>query len=452
MPEIELVLDPELKQSCRDALWRHLTARWPEISLRPLRLPLPRRDARDGPLLAVLTPGATPPPGDPGELAVVRCDATQATPAESLLLQIDLEVGRIGAERSGQGPQRDVSPPPREVTRRALLQIPLPIGHPLPAVPWSEAELCLHQKSCDHCKTACPVGAIAFESGSAAIRQDICTGCGACIAECPTGALTSPYLSDSQWLVALDVWAQAGGTLAVHCPRAPELDVDDAPALPVACIGEVGVHHLATALAKVGRLPDLLCPDGSCPLRPQAEEALRRHDLMRNLQRDPGTEDAVVAGASRGERLVRALRRLRLISDVLEDASVGLTLRVKDGDTHCTLCSGCVNTCPTRALVIEDGPDAGILRLDAALCAGCGACAEICPEDVLEVHHTGLTDLLAPIDLVHEAKAGCKGCGAAYETPSFVAALRERMHAAGFSGVLMDRLEYCPECRARLNG
>jgi len=42
------------------------------------------------------------------------------------------------------------------------------------------------------CVDACPVEAITIVDGLAVIDEDLCTECGLCVEECPTGALELP--------------------------------------------------------------------------------------------------------------------------------------------------------------------------------------------------------------------------------------------------------------------
>ncbi len=459
MSQIEIGLDPELPKDLAPALRQHLQERWPELAFTPLRLPATRRDARDGPLLVLLRPGSELPPGDPGELAAVAWDpAANAAGRGPLFLQIDAEIARVTAGRRGRPPERDVSPPPREMTRRALLQIPLPLGRPLPPVPWFEAEICLQAKGCDKCAAACPEAAIKLSGAAAAIDVERCTSCGACVAECPTGALESPYLGDGQWQAALQVLSGAadGPALTLRCPWTPrDVPVGDV-SLPVGCVGEVGWHHLLTCLGETGRLPELTCPKSDCPMRGQAEAAIERLELLSTAlvakpEDSPSAEVPDVATAPRRSKIAAAMRRLEpaLAERAKLDTWPGLGW-APQLEGACTLCGACVNACPTTACWIEEAADFTALQVDPGLCTGCGACSRICPEHVLGISRASVGDLLGPREVFRAKKAVCQGCGLPYESPTFVAALRRRMLEAGFTGVLVDRLDYCPECRAAL--
>ncbi len=43
---------------------------------------------------------------------------------------------------------------------------------------------------CGACIAACPAGAITFDGDCARIDADLCTGCGTCVDECPIGAIS----------------------------------------------------------------------------------------------------------------------------------------------------------------------------------------------------------------------------------------------------------------------
>jgi Fe-S-cluster-containing hydrogenase component 2 len=42
---------------------------------------------------------------------------------------------------------------------------------------------------CGACVDACPTGAIEMVDDKAVVNEDECTDCGACVDECPTGAI-----------------------------------------------------------------------------------------------------------------------------------------------------------------------------------------------------------------------------------------------------------------------
>jgi heterodisulfide reductase subunit A len=52
---------------------------------------------------------------------------------------------------------------------------------------------------CGICEKACPYGAAnALEKQPASVTPAMCHGCGTCVAECPTDAITQMHFTDAQ--------------------------------------------------------------------------------------------------------------------------------------------------------------------------------------------------------------------------------------------------------------
>ena len=85
---------------------------------------------------------------------------------------------------------------------------------------------------------------------------------------------------------------------------------------------------------------------------------------------------------------------------------------------NCNGCLACVQNCPASALKhIDKGEKRQILH-NISLCAKCGHCWRICPQDAIEFKHLldGGFDLVSSFNLVH-----CRVCG----EPVFTADLGE---------------------------
>lgn len=101
---------------------------------------------------------------------------------------------------------------------------------------------------------------------------------------------------------------------------------------------------------------------------------------------------------------------------------------------NCNGCLACVQNCPTSALkYIDKGNKREILH-NISLCAKCGHCWRICPQDAIEFKYLldGGFDLVSSFDLVP-----CRVCG----EPVFTANLGETV-----SNNLQSMVEpLCPE-------
>lgn len=111
--------------------------------------------------------------------------------------------------------------------------------------------------------------------------------------------------------------------------------------------------------------------------------------------------------------------------------------RVND---KCNGCLSCVQNCPATALGYEDRDQQRTLRHNMALCARCGQCWRVCPQEAIEFQHF----LQAPwedvttLDLVR-----CNVCGEPLYTVEF------KKTVADGGG---DAIEpFCPRHRQEVN-
>ena len=75
---------------------------------------------------------------------------------------------------------------------------------------------------------------------------------------------------------------------------------------------------------------------------------------------------------------------------------------------NCNGCLACVQNCPASALNFFDKENSRKIMHNMSLCARCGHCWRICPQDAIEFKYliTGRFDLVKTLDLVH-----CEICG-----------------------------------------
>ncbi|MGC8916824.1 MAG: 4Fe-4S dicluster domain-containing protein [Thermoanaerobaculum sp.] len=262
--------------------------------------------------------------------------------------------------------------------------------------------------SCRRCQEVCPVQAVEL-AGGPALRGDRCTGCGACAAVCPTGALRSEGVLPWQ--------GPQERTLRVSCGPAAQRGDWEVP-----CLAAVPAPALAAAVDEGVREVALVRGDCSRCVNGAAVQA--RGDLVRWVRAVAAAvgvaelEVTVTPRSGFATVMAPAVDRRTLLRfwrgpEVEERrprwragaAGKGLpfgTVRVV-GD--CFLCPVCVHACTAGALAIEGGR----LFFFGDRCNGCGACADGCGFRALTVdpRYTPETATLA------EGRAFvCKLCGA----------------------------------------
>lgn len=201
---------------------------------------------------------------------------------------------------------------------------------------------------------------------------EICTGCGLCIANCPTGVLR-PSLTAHGW----------NGFLK------PYLDIR--PADPH------GLEEGRFCRFDCNRCSSL-CPTGAlAPLslaqKQRTRIALAQHTPARCIPWQTGYECGHCAAACPTQALT------------LRTATVPL----REHPEACTACRRCVRVCPQGAITLvsaptSENPDRRVAELDYAKCIGCGACAAACRR-----HHVirAVTTQVPTLD-----PERCIGCGA----------------------------------------
>ena len=91
----------------------------------------------------------------------------------------------------------------------------------------------------------------------------------------------------------------------------------------------------------------------------------------------------------------------------------------------CNGCLSCVENCPASALRFEDTVNGRSLLHNMALCARCGQCWRICPQQAIEFRHLlqNQWDHVITLDLLR-----CTVCGEPIYTQKFDAALKETLN------------------------
>lgn len=365
------------------------------------------------------------------------------------------------------------------------------------------SEICAHSRSkkvgCTNCLDVCVPSAITPQGDGIAVDFQICAGCGACAAVCPTGAVsyTTPYRDDlvKRVQTLATRYLQAGGerpVLLIH---------DDAHGMPLISImaryGQglpghviplslysittIGHDIFAAALAAGFESVVVLGnPKKQDEFASIDKEILIVRDILKGVQADHdlrlvklvesdpdvvesylyelpsiggfkpttfvplGTRREIARAAI--SSLVKAAEQTVEIIPLSENAPYG---QIKVNTDGCTLCLACVSSCPANALA--DNPDMPQVRFTEAACVQCGICKNTCPEQVITLEpRMNLTpSAMQPITLYEEEPFECISCGKPFAPKSTIERIMGQL--AGdhwmFKSDRAELLKMCDDCR-----
>ena len=273
---------------------------------------------------------------------------------------------------------------------------------------------------CARCVDTCPVQAITPGVGGVSVSA-ACLGCGACAAECPTGALDVAGFRrpDSSSL-----------RIVVECNRVPHTKMhSDAWTMP--CMSGLRIADVVDALALDKAQSTCVLVDrglcSECPAsagRQVAQDAARRLSALVSSAGIKGLSITVETGARLGadaaldvgatparsrraflRGLLQPSSKTELPRTLFDDRRALALLAGREGQElgadqfpalsltgDCCDRSICVSVCPTAALRRETAGPRGELRrlvFEPSACLACGRCAEACPEKALALATKG---------------------------------------------------------------
>jgi ferredoxin len=312
--------------------------------------------------------------------------------------------------------------------------------------PWDPAKT-----GCTRCHDVCPAEAIAMNGRLPDIDGAKCTACAACVAICPTGAISHEQIrADALLRRARELALLGKRTMRAACSHVSDASAD----ISIPCHAAWNPLLLASLAAEGAHVLELdgISQCAACPVRhgarvmAQTEQdyaALNKalgvrlvisHDVTR-----PAVDQQVAKQEPEPERraffrkLIPSLAQgaamtVAHISDAMrqdepypeENAAVPLHASLRlflkaltrlqptftpvprlasiplgniQADARCSACGQCVEQCPTHALELRPFGTNHVLEFRPDACIGCDHCADICPEHAI----TPLPSLSLPV-------------------------------------------------------
>ncbi len=329
---------------------------------------------------------------------------------------------------------------------------------------------------CTVCLDSCVHGAVKQGPEGVQIDHLACVECGACLGNCPTGALQYKRFDDTAFVEYFRTFPLTPETTVVlgseedlhnywwqHRDNSHEnvffMEYPTTTALHT-------MHYLllyAMGATKIIVLGTASSTESQIDLSNALLQSLFNRNQVIELT-DTDTLDAILAQNKEDSPLntfyhdfSSSNRRLKLIDIIqfLREQSEVAAANIASNyfgeiicdEEKCTQCIACINECRMKALV-ADGASYS-LRHTPVQCVQCGICVTVCPENALTMKSgLVLTDSFFTEKTLSQAEpAKCKGCGKVFGTRKSLEKVMAILSSKNMWDSDDDLLSYCEDCR-----
>ncbi|PWC12189.1 4Fe-4S dicluster domain-containing protein [Brenneria corticis] len=231
---------------------------------------------------------------------------------------------------------------------------------------------CVRNKSkraaCQQCVDYCSSGALTIsENNTIKINEEFCTGCGGCVLVCPVMAIDGRppqrYAVNGGVYMAATAIPSVKECLLYYQAGYRIIIVDENHSSWEWIIAKANVI-LQSMGQPIFQLQKKTQTDNDSYYSPEENKPGRRRFLRVDVIREYLKKPAGIKN--------------KLISDVVDEYQL---FNVNIDSLACSLCSSCLQLCPTGAFRYENQA----FVVDEKKCVGCRLCQDSCPEQALEV-------------------------------------------------------------------